>query len=157
MLIEKLPEGSFQDSKIEHPKDRLKRKFTAEKDRAITIERFYERINHFIESNNIVITDTGDSLFNVAELFIPGNAQVIAQAFYVSIGYAVPATLGAQFAQKDRRAIVFVGDGAFQMTAQEVSTLVRHKLNPIIFLMNNDGYTIERVMNDGLYNDIQMW
>ena len=158
MLIEKLPEGSFHGSKTEHPKDRLKRKFTAEKDWAITIERFYERINHFIENNNIVITDTGDSLFNVAELFIPGDAQVIAQAFYLSIGYAVPATLGAQLAQKGRRAIVFVGDGAFQMTAhQEVSTLVRHKLNPIIFLMNNDGYTIERVMKDGHYNDIQMW
>ena len=60
-------------------------------------------------------------------------------------------------AEPSRRPIVFVGDGAFQMTAQELSTIIRHKLNPIIFLINNDGYTIERVIQDNTYNDIQPW
>jgi indolepyruvate decarboxylase len=49
------------------------------------------------------------------------------------------------------------GDGAFQMTAQELSTLLRHRCNPIIFLLNNDGYVIERLIHDGPYNDIQQW
>jgi indolepyruvate decarboxylase len=65
--------------------------------------------------------------------------------------------LGAAMAEPQNSPIVFVGDGAFQMTAQELSTIIRHKLNPIIFLINNDGYTIERVIQDGAYNDLQPW
>jgi indolepyruvate decarboxylase len=85
------------------------------------------------------------------------DSDFIGQAFYLSICYSIPACLGASFASPQSRLIVFVGDGAFQMTAQELSTIIRHKLNPIIFLINNDGYTIERVIQDGAYNDLQPW
>jgi indolepyruvate decarboxylase len=85
------------------------------------------------------------------------KTNFIGQAFYLSIGYSIPACLGVSMADPDRRPIVFVGDGALQMTAQELSTIIRHRLNPIIFLINNDGYTIERVIQDGSYNDIQPW
>jgi indolepyruvate decarboxylase len=88
---------------------------------------------------------------------MPQQTDFIGQAFYLSIGYSIPACLGVAFAAPNTRPIVFVGDGAFQMTAQELSTIIRHHLNPIIFLINNDGYTIERVIQDNIYNDLQPW
>lgn len=60
-------------------------------------------------------------------------------------------------AAPDRPVVLFVGDGAFQVTCQELSTLIRHRLRPVIFLLNNDGYTIERVITDRPYNDLQPW
>jgi indolepyruvate decarboxylase len=73
------------------------------------------------------------------------------------MGFAVPAALGAQIAKRKLRPIVFVGDGAFQMTGQELSTIVRHELNPIIFVLNNKGYATERFIQDGPYNDLHEW
>jgi indolepyruvate decarboxylase len=124
----------------------------------ITLKRFYQRLNRFLDSTSLIISDAGNStLLGASELFLPDEAPFIAQAFYVSIGYSLPATLGAKLAAPNFRPIAFVGDGAFQMTVQELSTIIRHGLNPIIFLMNNDGYAIERVFHDGPYNDLQMW
>ena len=125
--------------------------------RRITVKRFYQRINCLLDGRSVVLGETGDSLFNVATLYMPRGALCIDQAFYLSIGYSVPGTLGACLAAPGRRVLTFVGDGAFQMTGQELSTIIREKLNPVIFLMNNDGYTIERVMLDGAFNDLQRW
>ena len=69
----------------------------------------------------------------------------------------VGATLGACTAAPDRPAVLIVGDGAFQVTCQDVSTMIRNHLRPIVCLINNDGYTIERVITDHTYNDIQPW
>lgn len=156
-LLRKLPKGKADPEKFVHPSKDLKKDFTAEPGRKIALDRFYQRINRFIDKNCVIIADAGDSLFCSAELFLPEGIEYIGQAFYLSIGYSVPASLGLKLAAEERRPIVFVGDGAFQMTAQEVSTIIRQKLNPVIFLMNNDGYTIERVIDDGPYNDIGMW
>jgi indolepyruvate decarboxylase len=132
--------------------------FTPVASQKITLKRFYPGVNRFLDSNSLIISDAGNStLLGAAELFLPDQVPFIAQAFYVSIGYSLPATLGAKLAAPNLRPIAFVGDGAFQMTVQELSTIIRQGLNPIIFLMNNDGYAIERVFHDGPYNDLQMW
>lgn len=123
----------------------------------LTIKRFFDRMSHFIEDNSIVIAETGVSLFSAAEMLMPEGATFIGQTFYGSIGYTVGATLGACIAAQDRRAVLFVGDGSFQVTCQDLSTMIRNRLKPIIFLINNNGYTIERVITDRLYNDIQPW
>jgi indolepyruvate decarboxylase len=155
-LRERIPKGSAT-AKINHPSLLLKNNFTPDPGRKISLGRFYERINHFLDKGHVVVSDTGDSLFSSAALFLPEGVDYIGQAFYMSIGFSIPAALGVKFASPRRRTIVFVGDGAFQMTAQELSSLIRYKLNPVIFLFNNDGYTIERAIHDGPYNDIQMW
>jgi indolepyruvate decarboxylase len=130
--------------------------FTPVDSQKITLKRFYQEVNRFLDSSNLIISDVGNAtLLGAAELLLPDDAPFIAQAFYVSIGYALPATLGANLASPNLRPITFIGDGAFQMTVQELSTIIRHGLNPII--MNNDGYAIERVFHDGPYNDLQMW
>jgi TPP-dependent 2-oxoacid decarboxylase len=125
--------------------------------RPLTIKRFFDRMSHFVESNSIVVAETGVSLFSAAEMLMPEGTTFIGQTFYGSIGYTVGATLGAAVAAEDRRVVLFVGDGAFQVTCQELSTMIRHRLRPIVLLINNDGYTIERVVVDRSYNDIQPW
>lgn len=123
----------------------------------VTIKRFFDRMSHFIEAHSIVIAETGVSLFSAAETLMPDGATFIGQTFYGSIGYTVGATLGAGMAAPDRRVVLFVGDGSFQVTCQDLSTMIRNHLKPVIFLINNDGYTIERVICDRPYNDIQPW
>lgn len=145
---------------IKPAKDNLSGNFEVMESQKLTNARFYERINHFIcdlEEESIVIAETGDALIATIDLILYGGAEYIGQALYTSIGYAVPACLGAALAAPQRRPIVLVGDGAFQMTCQELSTIIRQQLNPIFFLINNDGYTIERAIHEGSYNDIQPW
>jgi TPP-dependent 2-oxoacid decarboxylase len=81
----------------------------------------------------------------------------LAPGFYASLGFAVPAAIGAQLAQPDERPLVLVGDGAFQMTGMELSTCARYGLDPIVIVLNNGGYTTERLIIDGAFNDIQRW
>jgi len=90
-------------------------------------------------------------------MLMPDGVTFIGQTFYGSIGYTVGATLGASVAAQDRHTLLFIGDGSFQVTGQDISTMIRNHLKPIIFLLNNEGYTIERVINDNTYNDIQPW
>jgi TPP-dependent 2-oxoacid decarboxylase len=123
----------------------------------LTIKRFFDRMSHFIEDDAIVIAETGVSLFSAAEMLMPEGATFIGQTFYGSIGYTIGATLGASMAAQDRQVALFVGDGSFQVTGQDLSTMIRNHLKPIIFLINNDGYTIERVISDHTYNDLQPW
>ena len=145
---------------IKPAKESLSANFQVIPEQKLTNVRFYNRINRFIselEGESIVIAETGDALIATIDLVLYGDTEYIGQALYTSIGYAVPACLGAALAAPERRPIVLVGDGAFQMTCQEVSTIIRHRLNPIFFLINNDGYTIERAIHEGSYNDIQPW
>src|SRR5207244_681512 len=65
--------------------------------------------------------------------------------------------VGASMANPAARILVIVGDGAFQMTGMEISTIARHHLNPIVVVVNNHGYTTERFLLDGTFNDLQDW
>jgi indolepyruvate decarboxylase len=123
----------------------------------LTISRFFDRIGHFLEPGAVVIAETGVALFSAAETLMPEGAKFIGQTFYGSIGYTVGATLGASLAAPERQVVLFVGDGSFQVTCQDLSTMMRHGCTPVVFLLNNDGYTIERVIVDRPYNDIQPW
>ncbi|CAD5174140.1 unnamed protein product [Musa acuminata subsp. malaccensis] len=104
-----------------------------------------------------VIAETGDSWFNCQKLRLPENCGYEFQMQYGSIGWSVGATLGYAQAAKERRVIACIGDGSFQVTAQDVSTMIRHGQRSIIFLINNGGYTIEVEIHDGPYNVIKNW
>jgi indolepyruvate decarboxylase len=90
---------------------------------------------------------------------MPNGVTVVNQPIWGSIGYTLPALLGTMMAAPQRRQLLFIGDGSFQLTAQELSTLLRHEQKPIVFLINNDGYTIERYIlgETSSYNDIGSW
>ena len=85
------------------------------------------------------------------------SSEFLSPAYYTSLGFAVPASLGVQLAKPELRPLVLVGDGAFQMTGMELASIARFNLNPIIIILNNQGYGTERPMLDGGFNDILMW
>ncbi|MBI4767892.1 MAG: alpha-keto acid decarboxylase family protein [Deltaproteobacteria bacterium] len=149
--------GTFRGSKEEHPANSLCRPFTPVPEARLTTDRFWERMNHFITDNHVLLAETGSAAFDAVKLCLPQKADYISQTFYASIGFSIPAALGVKLAQPLCRPVVFVGDGAFQMTGQELSTIIRLGQNPVIFLLNNDGYQIERVIYDNRYNNLQMW
>jgi len=124
---------------------------------ALSVKRLFEAFNHWLADDTLVVSDTGDVIFGATELFRPQPDSFIAQGYYMSIGYSLAATIGLSFARPDKRPVVFVGDGALQMTAQAISTLIRYRRNPVIVVLNNDGYLIERMIHDGPYNEVQMW
>ena len=128
-------------------------------DKKITQKRFWNNMSHYFRTDDIILAETGTSMFGLLEISIPDKTTIIAQTLWGSIGYSVGAMMGAALADAKRRTILFVGDGSFQLSAQEMSTAIRHKLTPIIFLLNNDGYTIERVIHGPRmsYNDVQPW
>jgi len=160
-LTKKLPQRDPATLEIECASDSCIHRYTEpyqpEAQKTLTIKRFFDRMSHFIEDNSIVIAETGVSLFSAAEMLMPEGATFIGQTFYGSIGYTVGATLGAGMAAPERHAVLFVGDGSFQVTCQDISTMIRNRLKPLIFLINNEGYTIERVICDRAYNNIQSW
>lgn len=155
-LTKRLTPRSYSLSHPENPHEPSKR-YRAGKNKKLTARRFYERLNRFLNDEMILISGTGDAICATPELFVEEPENYVAQAYYLSIGYSLPATLGISLAVPSKRPFLLIGDGAFQMTAQELSTLIRLRCRPVIFLLNNDGYVIERLIHDGPYNDIQQW
>lgn len=129
----------------------------------ITHSWFWPHIGNWLQENDVVITETGTANFGIIETRFPKGVTAISQVLWGSIGYSVGACQGAALAIKEsdpsRRVILFVGDGSFQLTGNEVSTMIRHGLKPILVIINNEGYTIERMIHgeDAGYNDIQPW
>lgn len=126
-------------------------------DARLSVKRLFERLNGFLSTNTVVIADVGDALFGATDLFIREQTEFLAPAYYTSMGFAVPACVGAQLANPRLRPLVLVGDGAFQMTGMELATIARYKLNPVVVVLNNQGYGTERHMQDGPYNDVWPW
>jgi indolepyruvate decarboxylase len=106
----------------------------------------------------VLLTDNGTG-YAIFGLRLPPDCTVVAPVIWGSIGFSVGALLGTLTAAPDRRHLLFVGDGSFQETAQELSTMLRHDYKPVIFLVNNGGYTIERgyIGKTAHYNDIATW
>ena len=132
-------------------------RFTLVPDQPITITRLVRRLNESLDDRTIVIADVGDALFASSELVVRGQTEFIAPAYYTSMGFAVPAALGAQTARPNLKVVALVGDGAFQMTGMELSTIVRRKLPVTVIVLDNKGYGTERIILDGSFNDINPW
>ena len=126
---------------------------------SLTQDRFWQRMQDFIRPGDVVLADIGTSSAGTAGLRMPSGVAIIGQPLWAAVGYSLPPLLGTLLAARRRRQLLFIGDGAFQMTAQELSTILRRSLRPIIFLINNNGYTIERLIlgSGSSYNDINQW
>jgi indolepyruvate decarboxylase len=124
----------------------------------LTTRFLFGQIQHMLSNEYAVVAETGDSWFNGLRLNLPEDCPFEIQMQYGSIGWSVGALLGMQAAlHHKKRVIALIGDGSFQMSAQEISTLIRYGFKPIIFLMNNASYTIEVQIHDGPYNVINNW
>jgi indolepyruvate decarboxylase len=107
----------------------------------------------------VVVADQGTSFYGMAAHRLPRGVTFIGQPLWGSIGYTLPATLGAGLAHPDRRPVLLIGDGAAQLTVQELGVFSREGLSPVIVVVNNDGYTVERMIHGKTapYNDIVRW
>ncbi|XXG85892.1 hypothetical protein AAC387_Pa11g0897 [Persea americana] len=128
-----------------------------EPNQPLRVNVLFKHIQEMLTGETAVIAETGDSWFNCQKLKLPQGCGYEFQMQYGSIGWSVGATLGYAQAAKDKRVIACIGDGSFQVTAQDVSTMLRCGQNSIIFLINNGGYTIEVEIHDGPYNVIKNW
>jgi len=124
----------------------------------LTQAAYWQAIQGYLRPGDVLFTDNGTS-YAIFGLRLPSDCTVVASVIWGSIGYSVGALLGTLTAAPDRRHLLFVGDGSFQETAQELSTILRHDHKPVIFLINNGGYTIERgyLGKTAPYNDIATW
>ncbi|GIW88480.1 MAG: preprotein translocase subunit Tim44 [Isosphaeraceae bacterium] len=139
------------------PRPERRAAWVAEVDRPVRSARLFARLNAMLDDGMVVIADIGDALFGSADLTMTRRTDYISPAYYTSMGFAVPAAVGAGIAAPESRVLAIVGDGAFQMTGMELSTVARHGLNPIVVVMNNKGYTTERFLLEGSFNDIHNW
>ncbi|WP_297122271.1 indolepyruvate decarboxylase [uncultured Enterobacter sp.] len=128
-------------------------------DGALTQESFWSTLQTFIRPGDIILADQGTSAFGAIDLRLPADVNFIVQPLWGSIGYTLAAAYGAQTACPERRTIVLTGDGAAQLTIQELGSMLRDKQRPIILVLNNEGYTVERAIHgaEQRYNDIALW
>ena len=128
-------------------------------DHPLTQSTYFKLMQSFIKPKDIILAEQGTSFFGAYDLALYKENKFIGQPLWGSIGYTMPATLGTQIADKQRRNLLLIGDGSLQLTVQALSTMIREGLKPVIFVVNNDGYTVERKIHGetASYNDINMW
>lgn len=132
-------------------------------DADLTQQWFWTKLSSFLKEGDVVISETGTSSFGIIQTDFPKDVLGISQVLWGSIGYSVGAAFGAVVAAEEidpnKRVLLFVGDGSLQLTVQEISAMARNHKHPYLFVLNNDGYTIERLIHGetATYNDIQPW
>ncbi|KAF4268510.1 hypothetical protein KXV89_007539 [Aspergillus fumigatus] len=123
----------------------------------LTRKEMSRQVQTLLTPETTLFVDTGDSWFNGINMRLPHGTKFEIEMQWGHIGWSIPASFGYTVAESQRQVVVMVGDGAFQMTAQEVSQMIRYKTPVIIILVNNQGYTIEVEIHNGIYNQIKNW
>ncbi|KAI5459449.1 thiamine diphosphate-binding protein [Mariannaea sp. PMI_226] len=161
-------------TRVEGPKKHVRSQMQLESSSPLVQQHFWGVVNSIIRPGDIVLAETGTAAYGSRTFELPSNTRLLTAVTWLSIGYMLPAALGAGIAQREllqsgesngaekstrERVILFIGDGSLQMTVQELSTIIKERLNITIFVLNNNGYTIERVIHGRKqsYNDIANW
>lgn len=132
---------------------------TPARDEPLTQRMLWDRLCAALTPGNVVLADQGTSFYGMADHVLPQGVTFIGQPLWGSIGYTLPAAFGAAVAHPERRTVLLIGDGAAQLTVQELGSFSREGLSPVIVVVNNDGYTVERAIHGETapYNDIVGW
>jgi pyruvate decarboxylase len=167
-LDQKKARSVYQQSP-ELPKDSLVPFSSLPKDQPITQDKVWRALGNMFREGDIILGDVGTAGYGLRDVPLPASTRIFLPVTWHSIGGQLPASQGAALARRDMqecyggkgntRTILMIGDGSFQVTAQELATIIRQDLDVIVFVINNDGYTIERAIH-GLteeYNDIGRW
>lgn len=118
-------------------------------DQPLTYQGFYDAIAPYVDESTLVMGGTGFNFFGSEALRIKRQSGYVSQSTYADIGYVTPAAIGASLgAEPGARALVFAGDGGFQMTAQCIGTMAELGIDPVIFLLDNGVYGIEQWLAD---------
>ncbi|PWY88857.1 pyruvate decarboxylase [Aspergillus sclerotioniger CBS 115572] len=124
---------------------------------ALTRKEISRQIENLLTPETTLFVDIGDSWFDAAQMALPDGARVEMQMQWAHTGWSIPAAFGYAMGEPERKVVVLVGDGAFQMTAQEVSQMTRYQTPISLFLINNRGYTVDVEIGDGFVNNIKNW
>ena len=122
-------------------------------------ERFWALVQDWLPPSTTVAAEAGTAFYGALDLRLPPESDLLGQPVWSSIGFTLPALLGAALARPDRRPVLFIGDGSAQLTAQELGTFYARGIQPVVFVLNNDGYTVERAIQSPKadYQDIVAW
>jgi len=126
----------------------------------ITMDALYSRYAAFIRPGDSVVLESGSSSLGLPPMTLADDVQVHIQMLWGSIGWATGAAFGIALADPNRRTVLITGEGSHQLTANEIGNMGRYGANPIIFVLNNDGYMVERALEpnpDWSYNDLAKW
>ena len=120
---------------------------------------FWHEMQGWLPRETTVVAEAGTSFYGALDLRLPERSDLLGQPVWSSIGYTIPAMLGAGLARRDRRPVLIIGDGAAQLTVQELGQVFHHGLAPVIVLIDNAGYTVERMIQspNAVYQDIVPW
>ena len=157
--LEGLAKANISGKKFKHPRPHAEPRplAKAELTNPLNMAEALRILALHLDENCCVVSDVGDAIFGAVGIRTARRAEFIAPAYYLSMGFAVPAAIGVEKANPALRPMVLVGDGAFQMTGTELSTAVRLGLKPIVLVLNNDGYGTMRKIRDGRFNVISQW
>jgi len=126
----------------------------------ITMATLYPRYAAFLRAGDTVVLGSGSTSLGLSPMTLPAGVRVEAQVLWGSIGWATPAAFGIALADPKRRTILITGEGSHQLTANEIGAMGRFRKNVIVFVLNNDGYLIERALEENpnwTYNDLAPW
>ncbi|MCO7221745.1 thiamine pyrophosphate-binding protein [Klenkia sp. PcliD-1-E] len=125
----------------------------------LTQAQLWHLLGGALPSGTALLADTGTAYWGALGMPLPADTVFGGQPIWSSIGYALPAVLGQGLADRGRRPVLVIGDGAAQMTVQELSTIAAAGLTPVVLLVDNAGYTIERALQSprAAYNDVAAW
>ncbi|KAL1639385.1 hypothetical protein SLS58_007966 [Diplodia intermedia] len=152
----------------ELPQEQLKNFSPPAPDSPVDQQSFWLRMSAFLRAGDVVLTETGTAFYGGQSLALPDNTRLLNSSIWLSIGYALAATQGVALAQRELansasstpgRTILFEGEGSFQLTAEAISDIARNRLDVVIFVLNNNGYAVERIIHGfhAEYNDVQPW
>jgi indolepyruvate decarboxylase len=156
MLAERMPKRNWTANVVPPSMNEP----TGTGDDPITADALYPRWANFLAPDDILIAETGTASMGLGFARMPSGSSFHNQTLWGSIGWATPAAFGAAVAAPDRRVVLITGDGAHQFTVQEISQFARRGLRPIVFVLNNSGYLIERLLCKDpaiAYNNIAPW
>ena len=125
-------------------------------DEAIRQDDLWHIIANALDDKNLVFSEQGTAYFGISDVRLPEGVTSYGQPMWGSIGYTLPASLGGAIASPHKRSILLIGDGSALLTIQEIAVMIQERINPVIVLINNDGYTVERAIHgeNQYYNDI---
>lgn len=129
-------------------------------DKPIVLDEIFPLLQDFLEENDTVIIETGIISFASSKMKLKKGSNYLSQTLWGSIGWATPAAFGASVADKSKRTVLFTGEGSHQLTVQELSNMFKYDIKPVILVLNNSGYTIERYLSNDpndVFNDITNW
>ena len=158
-ILELITDELKEAGQKENVNQTKEKEFSLEANKLIQQEDFYAQVARYFKENDVVYGETGTASHGLTEIKIPDGVKLVRSQIWGSIGAMLPMQSGAMLASPEKRHLLFIGDGSFQVSAQAFSRMIYNKQNPIIFLIDNDGYTIERYIM-GMkreYNDIPKW